>query len=314
MGNKKRHRLLAKSQAKRNARRIREQYFRSEPYDPGIRHVSDHPIRIGLSTSSVYPMTVTEAFAVAADLGYDGVEVMITGERETQDVDHIRDMVEHYQLPVISLHAPTLLVTPRVLGKNHWRKLLATCEMAKSVGATTVVVHPPFRWQGGYAHNFEAGVRRVSRGTGVTLAVENMFPWRAGVRELMIYLPHWDPVPQDYDAVTVDFSHAATAGADVMDMIRRLGPRLKHIHLTDGAGSVKDEHLVPGRGTMPVAESLRYLAEHNWDGDVVVEVNTRFAASTAKRDDMLLESLEFAKRHLGIEETGGTVRKADPGA
>ena len=38
-----------------------------------------------------------------------------------------------------------------------------------------------------------------------------------------------------------------------MEMAQRLGRRLRHVHLTDGPGSAKDEHLVPGRGAMDAA-------------------------------------------------------------
>lgn len=297
--------FTVKNSARKNSIRHREHFERT--HAPGFEaaHTSAHPIRIGLSTSAVFPMTVEQCFAVAVDLGYDGIEVMITGKPETQDVDHIRSMREKYQLPVISLHAPTLLVMPRVMGKDHAVKLERTAEMARELGAASVVVHPPFRWQGDYAQNFESLVHDITDRTGVTLAVENMFPWRAGLREVMVYLPHWDPVPQDYDNVTFDFSHAATAGVDAMAMIRDLGERLAHIHMTDGNGSLKDEHLVPGRGKMPVAAALQHLAKNDWRGDVVAEINTRFARNQSIRDDMLIETLRFTRTHLGLNPDTG---------
>ena len=41
-------------------------------------------IPVALSTSSVYPLGVAEGFSIAQDLGYDGVEVMVTHRTETQ--------------------------------------------------------------------------------------------------------------------------------------------------------------------------------------------------------------------------------------
>ena len=46
----------------------------------------------------------------------------------------------------------------------------------------------------------------------------------------------------------IDLSHAATAQSDPLEMAERLGDRLRHVHMTDGSGSAKDEHLVPGHG------------------------------------------------------------------
>ncbi len=123
-----------------------------------------------------------------------------------------------------------------------------SCEVAVAAGAGTVVVHPPFRWQRDYARGFAIGVAELESEFGVQVAVENMFPWRARGRELMAYLPHWDPVGQPYEHVTLDLSHTATAGADALAMAEALGDRLVHLHLADGSGSAKDEHLIPGRG------------------------------------------------------------------
>ena len=53
---------------------------------------------------------------------------------------------------------------------------------------------------------------------------------------------------------------------------------------------------------MPVAETLQYLAKHNWAGDVVVEVNTRFVRKQSTRERMLADSIAFAREHLGLDE------------
>jgi sugar phosphate isomerase/epimerase len=163
------------------------------------------------------------------------------------------------------------------------------------VGAGVVVVHPPFRWQREYARGFVDGIADLERRTGIAFAVENMYPWRASRRQMEAYLPGWDPSDQDYANATIDLSHSATAQTDPVAMARRLGDRLRHIHLTDGTGSAKDEHLVPGRGTQPVAELLELLAGRAFDGHIVVEINTRKAADREAREMDLVESLAFAR-------------------
>ncbi len=88
----------------------------------------------------------------------------------------------------------------------------------------------------------------------------------------------------DYRHFTIDLSHTSTARSDALQMIDRMGDRLGHVHLADGNGSNKDEHLVPGRGTQPCAELLERLALSGFDGHVVIEVNTRRAMSSAERE------------------------------
>ncbi|MBK6885754.1 MAG: sugar phosphate isomerase/epimerase [Tetrasphaera sp.] len=252
---------------------------------------------VALSSSSVYPEPTSAAFATAAKLGYDGVEVMIWTDPASQDAAALAALARLHGVPVVSIHAPTLLLTQRIWGSDPWVKVDRSVALAQELGARTVVVHPPFRWQKDYARDFAAGVAEREAETGIAIAVENMFPWRARGREILAYLPHWDPVGQDYQHVTLDLSHTATAGSDAMAMVRALGPRLTHIHLADGTGSIRDEHLVPGRGTQPCGEVLEHLAETGFDGDIVLEVATR-RLEPDDRERELSEALAFARLHF----------------
>ena len=257
---------------------------------------------VALSTSSVYPDPPSAAFDAAARLGYDAVEVMVALDETSQDPAAVRHLSEYHEVPVCAVHAPTLLLTQRVWGTDPWEKLERSAAMAAEVGAGVVVVHPPFRWQRDYAARFVDGVARIEERTGVAFAVENMFPWRASGREVQVYAPHWDPVALGYAHTALDVSHAATAQVDSLELARRLGPSLHHVHLTDGTGSAKDEHLVPGRGSQPVAELLDHLAGAGFRGSLVVEVNTRRSGGRAGRDADLEEALAFARRHFRLPQ------------
>jgi sugar phosphate isomerase/epimerase len=250
---------------------------------------------IALSTASVYPETTANGFELAARLGYDGVEVMVGIDPISQEVDAVRHLSDYHEVPVCAVHAPCLLITQRVWGTEPWAKLERSAEMARTVGADVVVVHPPFRWQRDYARGFVEGVAELEERTGVAFAVENMYPWRASRREMEVYVPGWDPSERDYANTTIDLSHTAVSRSDPVAMAQRLGDRLRHIHMTDGTGSAKDEHLVPGRGTQPVAELLEHLATVDFDGHVVVEINTRKASNRAARELDLMEALAFTR-------------------
>ena len=69
-------------------------------------------------------------------------------------------------------------------------------------------------------------------------------------------------------------------------MADRMGSGLKHVHLGDGTGEGRDEHLVPGRGNQPCAELLRSLAGRGFRGSVALEVSK--AGVTAARHDLIV--------------------------
>ena len=268
---------------------------------PAKRHGADIPVT--LSSSSVFPLGTQDVFAMAQDLGYDGVEVMVTHNAWSRDAARLRTLAQRHRMPIDSIHAPTLLFTQQVWGVA-WSKILRSVELAREVDARTVVVHPPFRWQARYARMFEEGIRDLMERTGVVIAVENMYPWRALGQEVKMYLPHWDPEPEPYEHVCWDFSHAAIAREDSLAALRLLGDRVRHIHLTDGIDSGKDDHLVPGEGDQPVAECLRHLGRVGLSGTVCVEVGTRGAEYAGQREEKLAASLAFAREHLAAGAAG----------
>ncbi len=275
-------------------------------------------IKVGLSTASVYPLRIEAAFELAARLGYDGVELMVWAEPASQNVAAVEELSRRYGIPVLSVHAPCLLISQRVWGADPIAKLGRSVRAAEQLGAQTVVVHPPFRWQRRYAERFSDLVAELEDGSDVMVAVENMFPFRADrlwgtglpsierMRKrggkpgpaISAFAPSYDPLDGGHAHFTLDLSHSATAGTDALEMAERMGAGLVHLHLCDGSGASTDEHLVPGRGTQPAAQICRQLAASDFTGHVILEVTTSGARTATEREVLLTESLQFAREHL----------------
>ncbi len=253
-------------------------------------------IKVGLSTASVYPLRTEAAFEYAARLGYDGVELMVWAETVSQDTDAIEQMAMRYDMPVLSVHAPCLLISQRVWGANPIPKLERSVRAAEQLGAQTVVVHPPFRWQRRYAEGFSEQVAELEASQ---TSIERMR--KRGGRPgpgISAFAPSYDPLDGSHAHFTLDLSHTATAGSDALDMARRMGDGLVHLHLCDGSGASTDEHLVPGRGTQPTVEVCEMLAAGDFSGHVILEVTTSGARTATEREALLHESLQFARAHL----------------
>lgn len=294
------------------------------------------PIQVGLSTASVYPQNAEAAFRYAAELGYDGVELMVWAEPASQSIATVQTYSRRYDVPVLAVHAPCLLISQRVWGSDPIAKLERSVYTAEALGARTVVVHPPFRWQRRYAAGFAAQVAELEENSPVIVAVENMFPMRAdtlfGRREgsvkrltkrggpgpgLTAFSPSYDPTDTGFRHYTLDLSHTATAGADPLALAARMGPGLAHLHLADGRGAAHDEHLIPGEGTQPCVEVCESLVRTGFTGHAVAEINTQNARTTQDRAAMLHRTLAFARRHLNVAAvapapTGANRASAEP--
>jgi sugar phosphate isomerase/epimerase len=267
------------------------------------RVTDEKPVPVGLSTASVWPLKAGTAFELAAELGYDGVEVMVWADPVSQDVSALRRWSRRTGVPVLSIHSPSLLITQRIWSPDPVVRLRMSVEAAAELGARTVVVHPPFRWQRRYGDAFGDLVDELEESSGIEIAVENMFkvrpPGGSKNSRVSAFRPSIDPTDVGFRHYTLDLSHTAAAGMDALALAQRMGEGLSHVHLADGTGLPKDEHLVPGRGDQPCAELLEKLVSSGFAGQIVLEINTRHAGTGAQRVRDLAEALLFARFHLG---------------
>jgi sugar phosphate isomerase/epimerase len=258
------------------------------------------PPDILLSTASFFPDTEM-AFRKAADCGYDGVEVMVNHDRHSQTVDGVRALSDGYGMRIGAVHVPCLVVSQHVWGWNPELKLRRAVEMATAVGAEIVVVHPPFRWQRGYAESFRTLVLELDgrddpRAPRVT--VENMFTVEAMGRRVDPYRWNDDAAFAAFPALTLDTSHAGAARQDLLELHDSMDARVRHLHLSDSTATRGDEHLPPGDGVLPLTELAAAMNGRGFDGAVVVEVGFG-RLPEGSRTSAARESLEFARIAFG---------------
>ncbi|MET8684773.1 sugar phosphate isomerase/epimerase [Streptomyces sp. NPDC004732] len=91
----------------------------------------------------------------------------------------------------------------------------------------------------------------------------------------------------------IDTYWAAVGGAEVPELLRRLGDRVRALHLKDGPGTKEDPNVAVGGGTMPVPEILA-AAPDAWR---IVEFD-----SCAGDADTLFDELAASRRYLSSLE------------
>src|SRR3954453_24268114 len=79
--------------------------------DDGAVRVPRAPI--ALSTASVYPLNCADGFAIASDLGYDGIEVMVWTDPVSQEPASLERLLEHHHIPLLPDHAAPPPLPPR---------------------------------------------------------------------------------------------------------------------------------------------------------------------------------------------------------
>jgi len=253
-------------------------------------------------------MKAEAAFKVAKQTGYGGIELMVSPSREIQNADYIKELIQKYQLPVTSVHAPTLLLCKFVWGTEPGHKLTKSVQFAEEIGATSVVVHPPFK-NNPYSKKLISHANSLNADSSVDVAIENMFPWSFNGKSREMYGPTYEETAEQTTHLTFDFSHASLSGMNVMQFFANYHDKVRIIHLTDGStrkntrsDSIKDEHLLPGEGDMPIQEVYELLNRNNWQGETVLEINTRKHKTIAAKIPSFEKSLSYFNQVANTEE------------
>ena len=251
---------------------------------------------------------------MAAQLGYDGVEVMVSTEPISQDAAILARLSDYHQVPVLAVHAPCLLITQRVWGREPWGKLKRAAEVAAELGAGVVVVHPPFRWQRDYARDFEAGLASLGDETGIVFAVENLYPLlprRRGGRLRAALEPGRDgrqarhPGPVAHRRVRVRRAgHGRGAGPAA-------GPRAHgRRHQDRAAGRAPG----PGPGLPALRRAAPAAARQRLPRHGRARGQHPPRGRSQERRDELAEALAFTRHNLGQDDLPGGGAVSPPGS
>jgi len=274
---------------------------------------------IVLSTGSIYSYNIARAFALAAEIGYDGVEVMVDGSWDTRQPAYLRRLCADSGLPIVALHNP---FTSDVPGwpRDQLGRLQRTVTLAQELNVSLVVAHLPFclhaircrchgfgyrrflvpvplpRREPYYYFLRDGGIEDLERSSGVTIAVENMPALRFLGRSLN---PYWfNSVEQllRFPHLTLDTTHLGTWGLDPLAVYQKLRYRLAHVHLSNFDGR---EHRPPADGDLPLSKLLRRLASERYRGAISVESHPQaLEAEEEERCRLALRrALAFCRAH-----------------
>ena len=256
------------------------------------------------STASFVRLPVRTGFRHIADAGYEGVEVMVTHDPGTQEA-HLLEQVSHdFGLQIQVIHAPFLLITRRVWGTDPIGKIYRAVQVAEAVGAPLVVIHPPYRWQLRFRRWTERSLAEFSARTGVTVAVENMFPV-GGERGVTFHAGQEIEDLDDYPYLVLDTSHAAVAGLDIIELYHRYRDKIVHVHLSNNAGKGWDSHLpvYDDAGVLPLDRFLETLADEHYRGTISIELDLRpYLEDDRALKEVLVRNREFCEAHLPVPE------------
>ncbi len=256
---------------------------------------------ISLSTGSLFTLPLQKIFELAAEAGFDGVELIIN--QDFVGVDPVKLVRTLHNITTIhTIHAPFMLL-------DGWgdpvEALKKSVELASECGIPLVNFHPPawmeleisfWRW----LYKVRDFQKEVGINGKVMVTLENM-PWvgEYKINPNILAKPQRmvDFIKEHNLYMTFDCTHMGSGHTSFINdffLFYETG-RIRNIHFSDyGHGR---EHLLPGRGILPLTRFLNHLRSTEYQRTVTLELDPReFPAGERATLECLKEMLAFLRK------------------
>ncbi len=264
-----------------------------------------------VTTTSVFPPCWDSADALnrLAAIGYDCLDMAFDYCTQKDDFPFMTDGYEAW--------ADSLRNTAEKLGVAYTHShacfdaasrsplVERAIHCASVMGIRYMVVHPVFRNPEGTITDDEEFIRtnaelilpqlEIAGKYGVVLLSENLL-WGSSIRSEVIAALA-DEVNSPSFGWCYDTGHAHAMG-DSLDNFRRVSRAPLSLHIQDNHGNQRDEHLLPGDGTLDWAQFFRALKDVNYAGEFVLEAHHQSVDAADEERNGILTDLYVRSRKL----------------
>jgi len=264
------------------------------------------------STGSLYTYGIDRCFALAAEAGFDGIELMVDQRWDTRQPDYLLGLVAQFKQPVRAVHSPFWAVPG--WPADEVGRINEAVKLAEVLGAGVVIHHLPLRGDWVWAEiggvrfplplpleGRQRAYRRWLLGdyfvrqaqTKVQLCIENMPARRALGRAWNAH--QWNRVAEiaRFAALTLDTTHLGTWGLEPSVVYARLKGRVRHVHLSNFDGR---EHRLPEHGHLALDRLLAHMAGDGYDGVITLELHPD-AVGAGEPDEQIVARLRESLAH-----------------
>ncbi len=247
---------------------------------------------ISLSTGTLFTLPLQRAFELAAEVGFDRVELIIN--QDFQRVNPVKLIASLQEITTIhSIHAPFMPLDGWGGPVDSLKRCVA---LAAECGIPLVNFHPP-SWMGleigflRWLYSVRDFQKEVGLGGRVVVTIENM-PWVGKMKINPHILSHTQRMIEFINEhnlfMTFDCTHMGSGKTNFINdfYLCYESGRIRNIHFSDyGHGR---EHLLPGRGILPLTRFLNHLRNTDYRDTVTLELNP---AEFPKGERIIFESL-----------------------
>jgi sugar phosphate isomerase/epimerase len=218
------------------------------------------PVRLGLASYTFRNFTRAQMIAYMKQLNVTGLNTKDVKDHLPMDPAEEAKALADYSAAGIELHAAGAIYFP----KDEDDDIRSKFEYCKRAGISVIVAGDP-------APDTLPRIEKFVKEYDIRIAIHNHGPedklWPSPL-DVLKAVRNLDP----RIGCCIDVGHAARAGADVVQAIHTVGPRLFNVHMKDLTSfASKESQVAVGEGIMPVRGIFDALIKTKYKGWVDLE-------------------------------------------
>jgi sugar phosphate isomerase/epimerase len=231
---------------------------------------------LAITSDSFVGYGLDRAFALAAEAGLDGIEVVIRhGEFDTYSAEYLQELSKRHKLPIVAISTPMSL---------NAAKALRAVDLAAEVGAPIVNLTPPDIFDFNYRKWLREEMPAIRKKKKITVAVVN-----PPVKNIFGFLPQYAfgdiyQLRDNLEEIAFDVSNTLGRSEPLLEIYSILKRNIRYIYLSNAKAS--KNHTLFLDGNLPLESLLTRLAKDNSTTTLTLKFNPK-SLGVGKVDKML---------------------------
>lgn len=210
----------------------------------------------------------------------DGVELILPSFQKASDEDivEVKKLLDECQMPIFSVHQVIRLLT-----KTRLAEIVELFHVADTLDAKVIVVHMSSAGKQVLNKDYIKLVHSLEKKYGIQVGFENREKFLGSLhRDYGWHEEKFAKLMKDNNfSITLDTTHLAHSGGDIIEFFEKNKDRIINIHLSDYRphflnGTLRPlryKHLPIGKGVLPIKQFLEMVKKDKYQGLITMEIH-----------------------------------------
>lgn len=232
-----------------------------------------------LSTYTLSKFGLERAFKITKDAGFEGIDISVTDNLDTQDYNYLSELVKEFKLPIRAFQ----------IRSNADQKIISKMvEIAEKMSVKHVIIYPAKFMDFAHAKWIQKMIPLAFKEHKVHLSLLN-----TQASSILGFIPEYTYSSlielRKVQNVSLDTSNLVSKKEDLMRTLDLFGKNLQHIYLSNVHNG--RDHYFPQEGILPIESFLSKLNDIDYKGDITLKIK----GSYLTEDDTDILTMELSK-------------------